>query len=379
MILKYGAKNFYCFRDGIEISFELGANCPKSISKNKKVANLLCVKGANGSGKTNALKIISFLRHFCADSFSYKPEQEIPIDSYFHNENPIDLFCEVELNGIQYRYELSTTSKKIISETIYRKKKRYTPILHRDNNELSKCASELGALCAIKLRSNASVISTAHQYELEGIKPIYKFFGSIFTNVVSSGRQEVNIGHNLTSEVYHTDKSLFDFAKTVIKKCDNGITDIQINKRKNEEGKDIYYPIFFHSAKVKNNFLTFYEQSSGTRALFNILPAYHYVIEDGGLLVFDEFDINFHPHILPFLIGIFDDEKINKKNSQMIFTTHNSDIMDYLGRYRTILVNQDESESYAYRLDEIPGDILRNDRPITPAYKSGKLGGVPII
>jgi hypothetical protein len=61
----------------------------------------------------------------------------------------------------------------------------------------------------------------------------------------------------------------------------------------------------------------------------------------------------------------------------MIFTTHDTDIIDLLGRYRTYIVNKDENESYVYRLDELPGDMLRNDRPISPAYKDGKIGGKP--
>jgi hypothetical protein len=53
--------------------------------------------------------------------------------------------------------------------------------------------------------------------------------------------------------------------------------------------------------------------------------------------------------------------------------------MDFLGRYRTILVNKENNESYGYRLDEISGDIIRNDRPISPAYNAGKIGGVPHV
>ncbi|TOA04168.1 hypothetical protein CGK40_02880, partial [Vibrio parahaemolyticus] len=41
------------------------------------------------------------------------------------------------------------------------------------------------------------------------------------------------------------------------------------------------------------------------------------------------------------------------------------------------LVNKEDGESYGYRLDEIPGSMIRNDRPITPLYVSGKIGGVP--
>ena len=93
----------------------------------------------------------------------------------------------------------------------------------------------------------------------------------------------------------------------------------------------------------------------------------------------DEFDIAFHPHILPTIVNYFDNEEVNIKNAQMLFSTHNTDILEYMGKYRTVLVNKESSESYVYRLDEIPGDIIRNDRPIAPVYNSGRIGGVPKI
>ncbi|HBN27142.1 MAG TPA: hypothetical protein DD405_06715 [Desulfobacteraceae bacterium] len=43
-------------------------------------------------------------------------------------------------------------------------------------------------------------------------------------------------------------------------------------------------------------------------------------------------------------------------------------------KYKTVLINKESSESYGYRLDKIPYDIIRNGRPIVPAYNSGKSG-----
>ena len=39
--------------------------------------------------------------------------------------------------------------------------------------------------------------------------------------------------------------------------------------------------------------------------------------------------------------------------------------------------SKEDNESFAYRLDELPGDLVRNDRSIVPPYTQGKLGGVP--
>lgn len=51
--------------------------------------------------------------------------------------------------------------------------------------------------------------------------------------------------------------------------------------------------------------------------------------------------------------------------------------MDYLGKYRIVLVNKENNESFLYRLDEISGDLLRNDRSISKVYENGKIGGKP--
>jgi AAA15 family ATPase/GTPase len=146
-----------------------------------------------------------------------------------------------------------------------------------------------------------------------------------------------------------------------------------------ENDKTYYFPIFEHDTNASKNTLTYFEQSSGTQELFSILPYYEFVLRTGGVLALDEFDVNLHPHILPLLLELFDNKESNPLNAQMIFTTHHERIIDSMGKYRTVLVNKEKCESFAYRLDEIPGDILRNDRAISPIYNSGKIGGVPRV
>ena len=123
--------------------------------------------------------------------------------------------------------------------------------------------------------------------------------------------------------------------------------------------------------------MTAHDESSGTKSLYVKLASYWKTLTFGGVLVMDEFDINYHPFMLPKLISLFEEEATNPKSSQFIFTSHNTEVIDKLGKYRTYLVNKEDNESYCYRLDEIKGDILRHGRPISPIYKEGKIGGVP--
>ncbi|MDN7224059.1 ATP-binding protein [Providencia stuartii] len=383
MLVSFGAKNFSSFKEGFEISFKLGKNCPAEISRGKNISNLVCVKGANGSGKTNILRALYFLSRFITDSFSSKPDEVIPFDSYFNNHEPSDFYVSFYLDNVLYTYELKATDKCILSERISKKSKRKTLIFERIGNKLTDVHSEYLELQQIpNLRSNVSVISTAKQFGFNVTEDIWYIFNNILSNVSYTGLMAESFDIDFINKFLFKNSEYMEFTKKIITKFDPAIKDIFIKEIDTNilltgESQKKYIPWFVYNVDGKMEILSFTSQSSGTKALYKQLVAYKSVIDAGGILILDEFDINLHPHILPFLLKIFLDEELNTDNAQIIFTTHNTDILDFLGRYRTYLVNKEGTESYCYRLDEIPGDILRNDRLITPAYNQGKIGGIP--
>lgn len=381
MLLEYGVKNFLCFREGACASFRLDKNTPESISDGQGHAMLLCVKGANGSGKTHLLKGLAFIGSFASKSFSMDPDAEIPVDSHFNSDAPSEFFAEfVASDGITYLYELSVTKQCVRREALYKKIKRKTLLFERVLNKVSTI-ERLSDIEDIDYRDNASVISTLNQHKNKELKPIYDFFGKFLFNVSQVGF--IGGWHGLdingASKLFSENPESLEFAIDFIKSCDIGIVNITIATEDGEDGKKKYFPIFHHS--INDRILPIYPstESSGTKYIFRMLLAYFHIIKNGGIIIADEFDLYLHPDILPKIIKLFTNKNINTSGGQIIFSTHNSDIIDICGKYRTILVNKEDNASYAYRLDELPGDILRNDRLISIPYKEGRIGGVPRI
>ncbi len=379
MLLAYGASNFFCFKEGFEISFRLGKSCSEKISNGKEYTNVLCVKGANASGKTNALKALYFLSDFCANSFSHKPDEPYLIEPFFSNESSSSFFIEFQIGGIEYRYELEMNKNKVFKEILFKKDERIVRVIERTNNEISYNTSAFNEIKKVKLRDNASFISTAHQYEISSIENVYDFFYKILSNVDSIGLNEDYASLDNITKYYYKNQNIFNFVKSVLMKCDLGIKDILIEERLGKQDEKTYVPIFIHLANGVDHRINYFRESSGTKSLYMQLVKYKLVLDHGAILVMDEFDIKLHPDILPILIELFIDDEVNKNDAQFLFTTHNSNVLDILGKYRTVLVNKDENESFLYRLDEISGDIIRNDRPIEPIYRTGKIGGVPRV
>lgn len=384
MIYSFGANNYFSFKDGFDISFELNSKVPKSTSLGRKVSTVIGIKGANASGKTNILQAYEFISSFCSRSFS-KPEDSTNwVSGFYDSKDPCEFYVDFEVDSVRYIYELSITESEVLREALYKKVSRKTLIVERQHNEITKRNSDMSALDLLVLKKNASLIDTIKQYKLdlknEDFDVVHRFFKNCNGNVSAlTVLDDKNFfSYTRVNKYYHAVPEAFAFAKDMILKCDLGITDIKLYERKDDEGKVEYYPIFFHGSKANaDRWLTYHDESHGTTALYRRLKVYWDILNTGGTLVMDEFDTNLHPDLLPMLVDLFLDNNTNPKNAQFIFTAHSLEIIDHLGKYRTVLVGKEEGESFCYRLDEIPGDIIRNDRRISDLYSDGKIGGVP--
>lgn len=378
MFLSYGIRNFLSFKDGATVSFELDGNVPSHVSGGRDFATILCVKGANGSGKTHLLKGLAFLANFIHSSFSYDPEAKIPIASFANNRKPCAFFAEFRVGDALYLYELEASQDRVHRESLYRTMKRRTLLFERRDDSIVSAVKGLDQLRSIKLRRNASIISTAHQHEILLLEPAFKAFEQILFNVSKTGvvsRPFLDI--DKASQIFEKNPPLLEFAARFIRECDIGISDIKIANVEEADGVKRYFPIFIHNIDGEAVPIYSATESSGTKQLYCHLLAYALTLGRGGTLILDEFDLYLHPLILPKLLDLFLDDVINPKGAQLLFTTHQSEIMDLCGRYRTYLVSKDDNASFAYRLDEVPGDVLRNDRSIAQPYIEGRIGGVP--
>lgn len=386
MIKEFGFRNFFCFKEGGVVSFKYDKNAPDEIQDNSGVGTVLGIKGANGSGKTNIIKALGFIKDFIASSSNSDVGEPIQVDTFRNEKGSSEFYVEFSLGDIDYIYELEVVEDGVVSEVLWRKNARKSQVFRRKGNDIEYCVKDLKEIKNIKLKSNASVISMVKKYNfkssMDEFDRIVRHFETIMTNVNYTGlSHSLNkaLSYDNNSKKYFEDEKAFGFVKALMKYADPGIKDIEIATRKNEKNETIHFPVFRHESDGEDFLLTIYDESSGTQQLFRILYVYWLTLASGTVIALDEFDIHLHALILPKIIELFQDKEVNKHGAQLIFTAHNTEIIDSLGKYRTILVNKENNESYCYRLDELPSGLLRNGRPIAPLYVKGKIGGVPKV
>ncbi len=375
MLLGFGGRNFYSFKEDFDITLE----------HKDDVLSVLGIKGANASGKTNVIRALSYIRMFMYDSFSQiQPDEGMLIKPFFDTKENSELYIHFKKDDKEYKYEIEFTKEKLIKEVLSRKESRWTTMFIRIEQGIVECIKELDELKKINLsRSNASTISISHQYGLKELEIFYNFSENITTNVSLTGKMTNNehfIGVRDVSEIYFNDNKLLNVIGKFLNKADTGISTIEIVELEDKITKELTYePLFHHEVGGHSHQVLYYDESNGTQLLYRQLATYFIALKYGSVIAYDEFDIGLHPDLSLMIIDLFEDKKINKNGAQLIFTSHHSEVIDKLGKYRLVFVNKEDNESYLYRLDEIPGDILRPDRSIMPAYNSHKIGGRPKV
>lgn len=126
------------------------------------------------------------------------------------------------------------------------------------------------------------------------------------------------------------------------------------------------------------------QESSGTNKLFNISGPVFDVLNDGGVLVIDELDASLHPLLTLAITKLFNSAEFNQENAQLIFTTHDTNLL-YYGNYRRDQIYFVEKNKYGasemYSLVEYKeeGKTIRKDRSFEKDYIEGRYGAIPVI
>ena len=384
MIISYGGKNCWVFKDWFEIDFRINKNVPKEYGfESKSVVPFMCFEGPNASGKTCALRVLSFLADFCSNSFSYAPDSDVPYDSFFYNRSESEMFITFTLPDSvekEYYYEVKFDDMKIKKEKLCDfKGNRKNVIIERDGDIIKKTSlSELKGF-RNSFRPNASIFSSLYQYGIKSIKPFISFFASIKSNIKYLGRYEDNTLLD-PANYYHEHPDMLTKVIEEIKKLDTGIRDIKISDYSLPDNSKVYYSVVYNETEDGAKPLSHHSMSTGTKMLYTRLKDIFDAINDGGVLVLDELDCHLHSFLVPKILNYFTDSSINKKCAQLIFTSHDSSLLDITKKYRTYIFEKEKGEGICYRIDELPSSMTsRNDRSLEQTYKSGVIGGIPNV
>lgn len=406
MIKWYRFKNFYSFKDDTYVDLTLKENSSFSSYDTEvngdKIAKILTVMGSNGSGKSNMLKPLAFLRWFCSDSFT-KMDSNSLLPFYPHHSSSKEL-SEIEICFIdsddkdqhwEYKYYIRLSRERVYKEDLKLKTSRqYTTLFKRefdiDNGiyicKSHKLMSDENAFPVSEMKAipmNSSTIAYMHRKDSIIASLILDNLTSIDNNLNVFGKVNFNYSKvMIATEFYSTEKDIFDLAVKYLKRMDLGLDNIvlkeqEVVEKETGERKKEFMPYGVHKCDGKRFRVPFYMESSGTQACYYFILSLIIALRNGGVAVIDELDSDLHPNMVVELLSMFENEAINTRNAQLIFSCHSPEVLKNLKKHHVYLVEKEDSKSECWRLDEVKG--LRSQDNLYSKYITGALGGVPDI
>ena len=120
------------------------------------------------------------------------------------------------------------------------------------------------------------------------------------------------------------------------------------------------------------------DESDGTQKIFALAGYWLNILKNGHTLVVDELHAHLHPKLVKFLIDLFHDPKANAHGAQLIFTTHDTSILDQdvIRRDQVWLLerNAHQATQLFPLTDFRPRKGLEN---LERAYLTGRYGALP--
>lgn len=411
MIIEFRVTNFRSFKDTQIFSMVAGAFSnhtenntfsPELNGFDERLLRSAAIYGANASGKTNLLLALQFMQTVVLNSAN--PTVGIPYNPFKFSADTRTAPSEFEVTFIQdeIRYEYgfiigsTRIEKEWLIEFVHARgrcmfERKYSK---RKNEYIWDFGSFLKGQRSVwskSTRPNALFLSTAIQLNSEQLMPVFSWFQKRLVIIVGATQLNAGLTLDLLKEQDGKEKVL-----SFMKEADLAITDLEVKREPLPAGAIIFSNNFIEkipgqpdslvkvtlshpSDDPKYSSLELFEESKGTQEVFNSAGAWLNVFKNGEILLIDEIESSLHPLLVRFLIQKFHSNKNNERNSQLIFTTHNTLLLDQdlFRRDQIWFVEKDkDGGSKIYPLTDFKP---RNDEALGRWYMRGRYGALPII
>ena len=424
MIINFSVENFGSIKDKQTLSFL--ANKSDHLEdyyiiepiKGLRLNKLALIYGANASGKTTVLKALDYLKEICTNPFDRKTEkfdyEPFLFDEITPNQNT-KFELEFIQNKLKYFYEVELNRNYIVKEKLYNFNPNKAVVFERTTNDEKELTSiKFGSKIEIK-KSFQKIIELHTLWNNTVLGALLK------TNIDIEELTNVSEWFNSFTNFFNADSDSKDFFTTQIdlnrinkkiiisflKKADFNICDLEVNKKedshlrqlllksireaKNDNEKSRYIEMLdsevvfnrhlycYHKVNNIDYKLNINQESLGTQRYFEYAGLLSILLEQKVFLPVDELESSLHPDLfnhflLTYLVN-------GKKESQLIATTHNREILNNRDIFRDDAIwftdKNEDSATELYSLADFDSSVVRDTTNVLNAYKSGKLGGIP--
>jgi AAA15 family ATPase/GTPase len=427
MLIRFSIENWMSFRDEATLEMiatreEQHSNHIASVQKyGLKLLPIAVIYGGNAAGKSNLVKALSFAQQFITDP--PKPDAPIPLRQFRlskeSSDRPTSFRFEILIEEAIFVYRFSVISNKVVEEELKRTTVTTEELLFLRGSEDFKLTEKIQQQDEHRFafrgtNENQLYLTNSVSQKLTAFKPVFDWFQNGVRVILPDFRfRSLSSGMNETHPLFN---------KMVGRLCslDSGIASLrqmdvspesiipkalidQLTANLKEGQSFPFGPVWEAeglSVRKENGTIvarrlapihqnergedipfSFADESDGTRRLFDLLPAFLHLEENlPEVFVIDELDRSLHSLLTRNLLEHYLALRTDSSRSQLIFTTHDTQLMtqDIFRRDEIWITERDQSGSSKLVAFSEFKDV-RKDKDIRKSYLQGRMGGVPRI
>jgi AAA15 family ATPase/GTPase len=382
--------------------------------------------GANASGKTTILQAISFVFWFMQESFSeIKEDQAIPVRPFATMLDSPSKFHLIftqkssENNYIDYEYLLTVNQEEVLEEEVYYYPNNDQELVYKREEQQVEFGKDIHILnrdVTSALRPKNSIISFLAQFPSQDKAKTFQKYLFVTNINAQGGFKDLQFDLSVARNLMNKSNNKFDLLD-ILKIADIGIEDINIEEIdilsiidnledtaawfNPEEVKPIRVmfkkgdPLgikrlvdsisnqkeqikFKH--KMDNSFVELLDsnQSAGTLKLLALLERIQLAFHQGSLLIIDEIELRLHQNLIAYLIGLFENANQNIEGGQLLFSFHNTALMEILQPNQLWFTEKnDQGQTEIFSAADFTDIKDIQQRNLEELYRIGRFGAKP--
>lgn len=398
MIKRFFVKNFSSIKERTDISFEASKMEDDTFYNNvfhfrdTDILKVSAFYGMNASGKSRIVMALAALRELVIPPQMGPKTPYIPFKFDEQTKTaPIELGIEFSLNNDEgssvYKYFVSYNEKVILNERLEKLTSQKPSLLfERFTSDNEVTSIRLGAtvqnnplLSAIKdsVVPHRTFLSMFNQFRVEDFYDAYLFF---FANLVNISPEITRFDDVLPNNIAK-DEKLKEFTVNLLKAADFNITNLYIDKTSRPLLAPNMPPItterdtlfLIHKGDSFEGSIEFLNESLGTKKIVVLAAHLYPVLSKPSVMIIDELESSLHPELTKLIIKCFLDETINPHNSQLIFTSHETTLLNLnlLRRDQINFVYKDEKTCGTY-IRSLKDFHVRKTDSVEKSYLAGR-------
>lgn len=413
MLVQFTFDNFRSIKDSVTFSMVSGLHNKLATLPARKMSLLpsAVIYGANASGKSNVLRAFDFMKAMVLNSRKVFQSTDTlghePFRLSTETQNASSSFEVVFfIMETKYRYGFEADSTTVYSEWLFADEKgKEAKLFFRDtgaenfyiNSEKFKEGKGL------KVLANSLFIWKCDQEGGQIARSILEWFKKV--NLLNGMHPSDYLAYTLSQM---KNPEFYEEIKKLVTSADFGINDLKhredevpfseienlpVPQKIRETILANASPLVKLGAKVMHlkydetgnqigleEFDLASDESEGTKKYFCLSAPFIDTLRNGKILLVDELDASLHPLLTMALISLFNNPAINTKNAQLIFASHDTNLLNQkLFHKSQIWFTEKDTVGSTHIHSLVEYKNVRATDNLEKHYIQGKYGAIPYI